>query len=339
LAPMPFAADKLALAPQSTERIRLILCPTRREFMELVGYVGLVMPARQGDLWIPGISEWTQFWIDNSVVVALQYAPWEDDPKFRTGLPMNKFDKDGLRQHFVQQAATALLFTSLNRTDMTLFEKGLAVNLTIELCGRANTIDGEGAISSTGATTAPYERFVPGGNSAGGFLPAISAAGFDSITENHWRKGNGEDLFVEVQRDGQADGAKRAQKERENPLWKNELAHFELQSAEGKRRLVSAPFLGKPSKEKPYPEDEYLNDFREFYRSYQSCFLDWLERQGAGDAEKSHAALNELLRKVAAPGGKSVDDAAAEVYGIPLSSSAPSEALEWRFLTWLANPE
>jgi hypothetical protein len=339
LAPMPFAAGKLALAPQFTDRIRLLLAPTRREFMELVGYVGLLLPARQSDLWQPGVTDWTQFWVDKTVVVALQYAPWEDDPKFRTGLPMNKFDKDGLRQHFVQQAAGALLFTSLNRTDMPLFEKGLALDLTIELCGRANTIDGEGAISSTGASTAPYERFVPGGNSAGGTLPPIPAAPFDAITENHWRRGGGADRFAAVLRDGQEDGAKRAQKERESPLWKNELAHFELQSEEGQRCLVSAPFLGKPSKEKPYPAAGYLNDLREFYRSYQGCFLDWLERCGAGDAAASHAKLNALLRKVAAPGRPSLDDAVAEVYGVPLSTSSPSEALEWRFLAWLANPD
>ena len=334
--PMLFAADKMFLAPQYTERLRLLMCPTRREFMELVGYIGLALPARQKDLWHGGIGDWTQFWVDKTVVVALQYAPWGDDPQFNTGLPMNKFDKDGLRQHFVQQAAGALLFTSLNRTDMTLFEKGLAVNLTIELCGRANTVDGEGAISSTGATTAPYERFVPGGNSAGGMLPAIPAGAFDAIVENHWRKGKGVDQFVEPLRDGQKAGSKRAQKDRQNPLWKDETAHFELQSADGKKLLISAPLLGRPSKEKPYPEEEFMNDLREFYRSYQSCFLGWLEREGKGEAEASALAFKQLLAKVAAPEGQTVDDAVAQVYGVPLASAEPGDALEWRFLAWLA---
>jgi hypothetical protein len=334
--PMLFAADKMFLAPQFTERLRLLLCPTRREFMELVGYVGLALPARQQDLWHAGIGEWTQFWVDKTVVIALEYAPWGDDPQFNTGLAMNKFDKDGLRQHFVQQAAGALLFTSLNRTDMTLFEKGLAVNLTIELCGRANTIDGEGSISSTGARTAPYERFVPGGNSAGGVLPAIPASAFDMIVENHWRKGKGVDLFVESLRDGQKAGFKRAQRDRQNPLWKDETAHFELHSDDGKKLLISAPFLGRVSRDKPYVEKDFLNDMREFYRSYQSCFLGWLERKGQPEAEASAKAFKELLAKVAAPGGQAIDDAVVQVYGVPLSTAEPGDALEWRFLAWLA---
>jgi hypothetical protein len=335
-APMLLAADKMYLAPQYTPCLRLLMCPTRREFMEMVGYIGLSLPARQKDLWNAGIDEWTQFWVDKTVVVALEYAAWGDDPQFNTGLAMNKFDKDGLRQHFVQQAAGALLFTSLNRIDMTLFEKGLAVNLTIELCGRANTIDGEGSISSTGATTAPYERFVPGGNAAGGSLPAISASAFDMIVENHWRKGKGADLFVEPLRDGQKAGSKRAQKDRQNPLWKDETAHFELHSDDGKKLLVSAPFLGQPSRDKPYVDKDFLNDMREFYRSYQSCFLAWLERDGKPEAEASALAFRELLARVAAPGGQTVDAAVEQVYGVPLSSAEPGEALEWRFLAWLA---
>jgi len=334
----PVAAEAMVVAPQYTKKARMVLCPTRLEFMQLVGYTGLVSTDRRAELWQAGVDQWTQFWIDaGTVVVALEYAAWGDDPNFRTGMSMARFDKDGLRQHFVQQAASALLFLTLNRPDMTLFEKGLSVNLTVAVCGRANTIDGEGAISSTGASTAPYERFVPGGNSSGGVLPAIPAAGFDSMLENKWREGGGKDMYVKVLREGQKVGAKKARKDRDNPLHENELAHFELQSSSGKKCIVSAPFLGRLAAEKPYPDPEYLNDYREFFRSYQSCFLSWLEQYGVpDDPEASKARFDALFQAVAAPGGKSLDDAVAEVYSAPLSTVDGSSGLEWRFLAWLA---
>jgi hypothetical protein len=337
LAPVLLESGSMVWTPQYTERVRLLLVPTRREFMELVGYTGLVSPDRRDELWQDGVAEWTQFWVDKTLVLALEYAPWAPDPKFKTGLPMDKFDKDGLRQHFVQQAAGALLFTTLNRVDMVLFEKGLAVLLTIAVCGEANTIDGEGSISSTGGSTAPYERFVPGGVSSGGTLPAISAAPLDTLMQSRWREDGGEAVYLEALRDGQKAGAKKAKKDRDNPLAKNETAHFELRSESGKKVVATAPFLGAPAKEKPYPEEDYLNDLREFYRSYQASFLNWLRREGVpGDPEASEQKYRALLTQVALPGNQSIDEAVAEVYGEPLTTADASAGIEWRFLAWLA---
>jgi len=331
------ADDQVLLHPRHIERIRLLFSPSRRDFMEFVGYAGLGFEEKKKELWHDGVDQWTFFWIDRTVVIAGEYAPWEADPKYRTGLPMDKFEKDGLRQHFVVQAARALVMTSLNRTDLAILEKGLSLNTAIAVCGRANTVDGEGAISSTGASTAPYERFVPGGNPNGGWLPPIPAAPFNAIVENHWRKGNGEGYFKKALRAGQGAGAKRAKKDKDNPLARNELPHFELEGESGSKEYVSAPFLGDLGRLKPYPPDQYLNEYREFFRSYLSCFLDWLDRTAVdGSLAGSHEKFTAFLVRLCAEDRPSFDLAAKEVYDLPLSSPDGSDSLEWRFLAWLA---
>ena len=336
LAPRLFDAETMALVPQFTERLRVVFSPTRRDFMEFVGYSGLSSPELRKLLWNPGVDQWTQYWADSTMIAALQYAPWHEDPKFKDGLSLNKFDKQGLRQHVTQQGATCLVATSLNRTDLPVIEKGLAVELTVAICGKANTIDGEGAISSTGASTAPYSRFVPGGNPNGGWLPPIPAAPFNSVLESRWRRGGGDGFYATPLREGQKLGAKRAKKERESDLAKNPLPHFELQDGSGKKLVVTAPFLGSLAEANPYPEGGFLNDYREFYRSYQACFLAWLREHGA-EGDQALTRFNEFLALLCGDPQKSMEDAAAEVYGEPLTTADGSAGLEWRFLTWLAD--
>jgi len=340
LADMIMSPEQMGIAPKHTKVLRILACPTRRDFMEAVGYAGLLQPERRKELWHEGIEQWTQFWIDRTLVTALEYAPWSPDPKFNTGKSMNEFDDEGLRQQVVLQAAQALVFTCLNRTDLALLEKGLAVDLTIAVCGRANTIDGEGAITTSGATTAPYSRFVPGGNSSGGVLPPAPAAPLNATVENHWRKGNGEDHFAAPLRKGQKAGAKRAAKDKENPLRKNEEAHFQLENA-GQKYLVTAPFLGVLATQQQYPPPEFLNDYREFFRSYQTCFLHWLAEQGSQESpEKSAELIRELVQRMGTDETLVIDNVVEEVYGVPLSSKDPStDSLEWRFLAWLASGE
>jgi hypothetical protein len=327
----------MGIAPRHTEFIRLLGCPTRRDFMEMVGYAGLVDEAKKEELWFDGVEQWTQFWIDRTVVLALEYAPWSPHPKFEDGLSMRKFDKDGLRQQFVQQSARALLFTSFNRTDLALLEKGLAIELTLAVCGAANTIDGEGGITSSGGITAPYSKFVPGGNSSGGSLPPVPASALDSMMENHWRKGGGADHFLKPLRKGQKEGAKRAQKDRDNPLVKNKAAHFQLLGETGRKFAISAPFLGRVGAARQYPAADFLNDYREFYRSYQVCFLHWLSQDGVrGDPEASFAKYRELVVRMGSSSSLVLDDVVKTVYGNELGGPVPNDrSMEWRFLEWL----
>jgi hypothetical protein len=330
------SSAQVGIAPKHTKVLRILACPTRRDFMEAVGYAGLLQPERRKELWHDGVDQWTQFWIDRTLVAALEYAPWSQDPQYQTGNAMDAHDEDGLLQQVVLQAAQALVFTCMNRGDLPLLEKGLALELAIAVCGRANTIDGEGAITTSGATTSPYSRFVPGGNPAGGNLPPAPAAPLNAMLENHWRKGNGEDHFVAPLRKGQKDGSKRAAKDKDNPLRKDKTAHFQLE-ASGKKYVVTAPFLGALASQQQYPPPEFLNDYREFFRSYQSCFLYWLAENGSTESADASAKLfRELLVRMGSSESLVLDDVVEEVYGVPLSSQDPAdESLEWRFLAWL----
>lgn len=337
LAPMIYDAETMAVVPQYIDTIPILYCPTRLNFMQLVGYGGTLYPAIQDSLWQPYVAEWTQFWMDKRMVVALEYSPWTDDPKFKQGLSMNKFDKDGQRQHVVQQMAAALLTKTLNRLDVPLLDKGLAVHMTVAVCGKANTVDGEGAISSTGASTAPYERFVPGGKSEGGVLPAVPAIGFDSIRESRWREADDGELYFDALAKGQNQGAKRAKKNKKRVLYRRKEAHFGLTSPESKHTVATAPFLGKPADQRPYPEGKFLNDFREFFRSYQTCFLDWLEKTGSeGDTpEAAKEKFLQLLSKLSLEREVDLDDAVVAIYGEPLTTLDGTTGLEWRFLSYL----
>jgi hypothetical protein len=333
------APETLGMAPQHTDgAVDLVISPTRRDFMELVGYLGLVDEEFQRVNWTAGVEQWTQCWSGTKLLLCLEYAPWSGfDPEFRQGISVRKWaPKTGLAQHVLQQAGEALLFRCFNQSELHLIEKGLATNLVVDVVGEANALDGDGGISNSGAATAPYERFVPGGNSSGGTLPAVPAAPMDAVVEGPWRQGHGKDRFVAVLRAGQKEGAKTAAKERSNPQSKDKLAHFLLKGRS--KHVVSAPFYGTHANAKPYPPAEFLNDYREFFRAYNTCFLDWLRHRAAGTAERSAERFRELLRALSVPEETpAFHEAVERVYGVALSAeNGESQSLEWRFLKWLA---
>lgn len=332
------ADELLGIDPRHDRRPRLLLCPRRRDFVETVGFMGLSDDALREEYWADGVEEWTYLWWGWTVILALEYSPWSGfDPEFRAGKPMNELSKTGLVEHTNQQALKVLFYHWFAREDPRHEEKGLAINLAIEVSGSANTLDGEGRITTTGAATAPYSRFVPGGNPNGGVLPAISAAPFNTVVTSEWRKGDGEDFFVGPLRKGQKEGAKVASKERDDPKARDPLAHFLLKSREGGKHVVSAPFFGPAASQQQYPPAEFMNDYRELYRSYLTCFLYWLRTHGAGSAEDSAASFRKLVRGMDELNAeRTFDQLVEEVYGVPISAANDSvDSLEWQFLGWL----
>jgi len=334
------------LAPQWVGGVSLVLCPKRRDFMELIGFLGLDDLEWRNQHWMEGADQWTQVWKGTLLVLALEYAPWTGtDPGFHTSMPADRFDKEGVLQHALNQAARALLFRVINRGDMDHFARALAANLVIETVGRIAVLDGEGQIRTTGARTEPYERFVPGGLSEGGVLPAIPASPLDSFAVCRWREGKGTDWFVAALRSGQKDGAKAAARDRDNRQRKDKRAHFQLDGDDGEATwTVSAPFLSSLASQQPYPPPTYLNDYREFFKSYQAAFWRWVRTQAVdGDAAASARRLEDLLRALGRAGedGQALDEPLEAVvqrlYGVPLSGSDGSvDSLEWRFLDWLS---
>jgi hypothetical protein len=334
------------LSPQWVDGVNIVLCPKRREFMETMGFLGLDDPEWRAQHWIEGADQWTQVWKGPNLVLALEYAPWtEADPGYHTSMDPERLDPDGVLQHALNQAARALVFRILNRNDTDHFGRAVAAMLVVETAGKIAVLDGEGQIRTTGASTAPYERFVPGGMSEGGVLPAIPAGPLDKFAACRWRDSKGQDHFIGVLRSGQKDGAKGAAKDRKNKKGKDKRAHFELAGEDGQATyVVTAPFLSALAADQPYPPPEYLNDYREFFKAYQAGFWYWMRTLGVeGDAAQSARRFEELVKGLANAGvdggavSEPIEDTVQRLYGVPMSGVDGSvDSLEWRFLDWLS---
>lgn len=336
-------AEVLGAAPREGKSLDILFAPNRRDFVELLGYAGLLDPKVQPSLWHDKAGTWTGFWIGWNYVLAMEYPPWGDDPQFKTGLSMNKFEKTGLAQHTIQQVMLAFLWLVYGDNDALHLNQAQAMNMAIEICGEINALEGDGGRGTTGAKTAPYEKFVPGGASSGGTLPPMPAAPLNALKENQWHKNLGRDHFLEALRNGQKEGfdyvQKKKPKDLDKELLKDRTAHFLLIEGNGQwKHAVSAPFFGQFSKVKPYPPQELVIDYKEFFRAYRSSFAWFIQSQGAKDPAVSAKKYEELLRALAKrEAGKSLDDLVLEIYGLPLSGrDGETDSLEWRFLAWIA---
>lgn len=336
--------DVLAVAPRNGEPTHLLFAPARRDFVEMLGYAGLLDPAQPAVLWNAEATTWTSFWIGWDLVLALEYPPWSEDKEFKTGLSMNKFEPTGMLEHVVQQSMLALLWSCYGDSDALYLHQAQAMNMAIEVCGEINALEGDGGRGTTGAKTQPYEKFVPGGSSSGGTLPPIPAATQDSMKTNQWHEGLGKDHFAAPLRKGQKNAQKQLTKDKpiglDPSVAKDKHAHFLLISPDQQvKYVVSAPFLGKYSKDKAYPPHEVIADYREFFRAFKCGFYYWLQSQAdKGGAEGSAIKYKDLMKKLAArdPAAKSFEDLVVEVYGVPLSGkNGETDCLEWRFLEWL----
>lgn len=337
--------DVLGVAPKDGVITHLMFAPTRRDFIEMLGYGGMLEPERQPELWVKKAPTWTSFWIGWTFVIALEYPPWGDPGKdFKLGLSMNKFEPTGMIEHTVQQTMLTFLWMVYGDSDAIFLNQAMAMNMAIEICGELNALEGDGGRGTTGAQTNAYEKFVPGGNSAGGVLPPVSAAPYDLMKQNLWHENLGRDHFVGPLRKGQKLGQKMIPKDApaglDPVMFKDKNAHFQIMSIDGaKKYVVTAPFMGAPSKIRTYPPPEFVTDFREFFRAYKCGFYYWLQTQGdKAGAEPSAAKYRELLREIGRRDStKTLDDLVAKIYGTPLSSkSGEVDSLEWRFLDMLA---
>jgi hypothetical protein len=338
-------AEPLGVAPRDETPVRILFSPTRRDFVELLGYLGLADPAMQAANWVPDATEWTNFWIGWDIVIALEYPPWSPDPHFKTGLPMDKFSKTGLEEHALLQAANALQWLVYGEDGAPYLHQAVAMNLAIAVCGELNALEGDGwGYGTTGGKTNPYEKFVPGGNSSGGMLPPIPAASQDTLKKGRWREGLGADHFALPLRKGQKSGLKMLAKEGPENLSKviqeDKVAHFLLVAPdESDKYVVSAPFLGPESKAKPYPPTSVILDYREFFRAYKCGFTNWLQTESdPKDKAGCEARFRDLLHKMhGRDASESFEALVQEIYGVPLSAKdGETDTLEWRYLKWLA---
>lgn len=331
LAEVLASAKSMGFEPVGAKRARIVLSPTRRDFVESVCFFGQLLESIKGLYWHQAVMNWTEFWWQDVQVVALIYpsAPDSGDP-YR-GYDMNKRESTGVGEHVAQRGAIALGWYSFGDGLSPTFELGLAQMLVIDAYEQNNVRSG-GAIRGnvTHATTA----FIPGGNPGGGILPGISA-------DSGWRADRGEDYFTEVLHASQKTGGKHADEAKSSSTkWKKQ-AWFQLNADGGSgRTYVSAPFLGTLVRGKATPSEEYMSDYLEFYRAYKTNFLYWLREHALGKGKRSAAneAFRDLMgRTAAAKGAGDFEEFVEAVYGMPLSlPDGEGDSLEWGYLGWLS---
>jgi len=326
---------------------RLLLTMDRKTYLGVLSVAGWLDDKLRTTLWDDRVLGSTFQWVGWTEIVALEFASLPIDPKSPfAGVPLTKGDKTELLQYSAERGAVLLLRNQFRSQPVHFFEQALVANLVIDASGRNNLRAGEWKLEykTSGASTAPYERFVPGGNPAGGTLPP-RPAGPGATTGNAtqkslYRSTEGADHFLGPLREGQKTGAKLVSKDKKNPLRDDKNAHFVLHSfEENEDRPITAPFLGEVAEKKALPPDGYLDDYEDFFRAYRSGFLYWLQLHGMPDEAQSHERFRDLLRAHAGRNPlQPMDEIFASVYGVPLTHEDGSvDSLEWRYLDWLAS--
>lgn len=324
---------------------RMVFAPDRRHFLELVALAGWLNSGLRSYYWSDSWAGQPSVWIDWNQVVALEDTPWPVDLEHPfQGADINARDSTAFEQRIVDRAAATLMRAYFYKNGAHFFESALNTNLVIATVGKNDLYveDWSNEFSWTGETTKGESRFVPGGNPQGGTLPKKQAGlgnvSMDADKTPRWRKGGGENYFVQPLRAGQKDGAKAAARDKTIPLRDDKTVHFELLRVEdGSTAVVTAPFFGPDAEEKELPPLEFLDDYEEFFRAYRSCFMHWMQVNAVdGDEAASRHEFGQLIQKQAArPEDTPFYEVVEEVYGTPLSDGTP-ECLEMRFLTWLS---
>lgn len=331
-----FTARDAAAVESVGQRDLFVYAPTRGEFVDLVSVAGFCHTADRGHLWIDSAAGYTALWRGSTQIIALENAAFPLDFQNPEGYPMNEGDETGQVQYMVERGAASLLRSHFYRSSEAFFESGVLANLVLEVVGRNTLKEGNWseAWSRSGNRTQAYERFIPGGNSEGGYLPK-RPAGPGVINRPEvvdWMTTGGEDHFVGVLAVSQAAGAKKAKGE-------DDTAHFKLRAGTSDKRgaVVSAPFFGPGAQGKTLPPNEYIDDYERMYRCYRVAFVHWLRTEGAG--KESAARFGALvLGQPGLTGGRTLAQLVEEVYGVPLGyEPGAEENLENRFLAWLAD--
>ncbi|MDP6762637.1 MAG: hypothetical protein QF903_06555 [Planctomycetota bacterium] len=303
--------------------VRLVLVPSREEFVGLCCLAGQARPSLRPALWVEGIEKWTWFFVDDVRFVSLEYATIDATPTdYSRGTRIDSRNPSGLRQHVSQLAVNEMLRARYGEGASAAFVSGIAMNLVIDIFGEVDTrIDGD----LRGRMTRAREMFIPGGNPAGGVLPKISA-------DTRWRTHRGKYHFVRILRQAQKAGGNRRR-------GVDKVRTFLLQNDNGRLEYaLRAPVLGPTAVPTVTPPSWAESDRLEFIRAYKSGFLFWLRENGGADDDDARAAFGRLLAALErSRGTASLEETLERVYGIPLSEPELGEdCLEGRFLRWLS---
>lgn len=312
--------EALGLASDPPVKVRVMLAPTRREFAELVCFVGWWSEEWRPTYWVDSISDWSTCWLDDIQVIALEYAaPGHPPADYSSGEALNKRDPKIMEQQLVQLSVFRVFDAFYGERIPAAFSTGLAMNLVIDQFGEVNTrIDGD----LRGRSAAKREVFVAGGASGGGFLGKNSA-------ETRWREDHGKDRFLRVLRQSQKEGAGLDKDA------KTRAAVFAIRSDKGGDvHAVKAPFFGAATS--PTPPEAFQGDFAEMQRGYRCAFIYWLQNKAAAADKASREKFAQLLEKLADPALEFEAVFPAVYEGAALSDAdAGKDCLEGKFLLWL----
>lgn len=300
---------------------RLVFAPSRKEFTGFVYLAGLLKSDLRANFWLDSVPDWTQCFVGDDQVLALEYAAVGRQPgDYTSRMGMDEI----LPQQVAQLAMNSLFGAHYGERVPAVFVSGLSMNLVVDAFGMVQTrVDGD----LRSRTAGKREQFVAGGLSEGGMLAKNSA-------ETKWRENGGRDHFLGVLRTAQDEGAKLARDA------KNKLAVFSIRSDKGGDKWAAiGPFFGAAGGTRSAPPAEFQGDFAEFARAYKSAFLFWLQTKAGGNEKASREKFGTLLRKLADPNLTGDFEAVfGEVYdGAKLSSAdVDKDTLEGKFVAWLA---
>jgi hypothetical protein len=299
----------------------LVLAPSRSEFNGFAAFVGESIEQARGFLWTSTLTQRIEFHLDDLVCLALEHpAPGGGEG----GVSMSEREKTGLLQHVAQYAGDRLVrHFGRGGLDSGL-HMGVAVDLVIDVVGENNSrVFGD----HEGNSTPERRKFVVGGRD-GGKLAKLDADGV-------WRAGRGADHFVKILHDVQKEAGKVASKEIAGAPKDGSFLLFDRDSP-GENEIVTAPFLGDAAGAKAVASN-YLADYQEFLRAYRSAFVHWAQHEFAVKPPVAGSPFARLLHSAATEPGRSLAERVEEAFGVPLTSDDPKQdALEWRFLLWLA---
>lgn len=307
------------------EPVRVMLLPTRSDFVEMLCTVGHLRPDLRQYFWVQGIETWHEFRLTDSnlYALAMEYPPDGVTPStYSDGTRMEEDNPLALEEQITQLGMNELLTRLYDEGLPPTLLHSISINLVIEMFGEIDT-RADGRLE--GRSTSAREMFIPGGRSEGGILPANSA-------DNRWRFDHGRDFFLRTLRQSQ----KEAQREKERSRVKH--ANFMLRSRDDVvRKLIHAPFFGarEPLADPPAPLEE---DQSEFLRAYRCAFVHFLRNAGAKskrDSPERFAAF--LVAFGQEPRVEAFESTLEEIYEVPLSTDdLDKNCLEGRYLIWLS---
>ena len=311
--------------------VRVLIAPTREDFIELVSFAGWRWPDWQGAFWHETLANWTECLIEDTRVMALEFTgtPDKDDEKpYAAAFAMKDWGRTGLEQHITQRVSYALFDDYFGAGVDPVFASALSVNQVIDLFGEENTRT-EGDLE--GSSEPPTEMFVPGGNSAGGVLPSPNLL-------SRFRENKGADHFLRALFQAQKQGARDARNSQDK------LVAFLLVGRNDVTRYsIRAPFLGTPGAEALSVPDDFEPDYLEFFRAYKTAFVFWLRTEAGKSKADCERRWASLLKALAVDGQLGEEERENFELIVPrfyeaetLSDAELSkQSLEGQFLRWL----